>query len=335
MKRLMVKESVPRKQKVHIVNRLEDASGGSEQRSVALYRFLSRCADVTLWAAPEADPAAAAGIPFRTLKPRSLAFPTGGTIIIVGVYFDLGRWIYLARPKRAILVYNTFNPDMLSDRIRKYERAFRRGVELVFCSEKIRASSSLQGTVLPSLIDLERFYPKQRPPKRDFTIGRLSRAVSHKHHPDDVAFYRSLSTTGVRTRVMGATQEMISEVEMADGISFMPALVESADKFLQSIDCFFYRTAPEWQEAWGRVVVEAMACGLPVVAERSGGYAEIIKHGVNGFLFDTEAEARAIIAELKNSLELRSRVGIEARRAAEMCLSKEEQGRIRRFYLGR
>jgi glycosyltransferase involved in cell wall biosynthesis len=47
----------------------------------------------------------------------------------------------------------------------------------------------------------------------------------------------------------------------------------------------------EFDEPFGLSVVEAMACGTPVVATRRGSMAEIIKDGVNGFLIDDPAEA--------------------------------------------
>ena len=37
-------------------------------------------------------------------------------------------------------------------------------------------------------------------------------------------------------------------------------------------------------------VIEALACGTPVIAMNRGAMPEIIEHGVNGFLADTEAE---------------------------------------------
>ncbi|ALF54234.1 glycosyl transferase family 1 [Nostoc piscinale CENA21] len=40
-------------------------------------------------------------------------------------------------------------------------------------------------------------------------------------------------------------------------------------------------TAPE---PFGRVIVEAMLCGTPVVATKAGGAIELVEHGVNGFL---------------------------------------------------
>jgi glycosyltransferase involved in cell wall biosynthesis len=45
------------------------------------------------------------------------------------------------------------------------------------------------------------------------------------------------------------------------------------------------------------VLIEAMACGTPVIAWRCGSVSEIIDHGKTGFIVDTEDEAvRAVLA---------------------------------------
>ena len=41
---------------------------------------------------------------------------------------------------------------------------------------------------------------------------------------------------------------------------------------------------PKWNEAYGNVIVEALACGVPVVAYKRGGPSEIIEHGKTGYL---------------------------------------------------
>jgi glycosyltransferase involved in cell wall biosynthesis len=46
-----------------------------------------------------------------------------------------------------------------------------------------------------------------------------------------------------------------------------------------------------WKEPFGLVMIEAMACGCPVIAFRMGSVPEIIEHGVTGFVVDTEEEA--------------------------------------------
>lgn len=43
-------------------------------------------------------------------------------------------------------------------------------------------------------------------------------------------------------------------------------------------------------EGFGRVTVEAMMRGIPVIGYNSGGTAEIVKHGFNGYIFSTEEE---------------------------------------------
>ena len=48
--------------------------------------------------------------------------------------------------------------------------------------------------------------------------------------------------------------------------------------------CRVLLNTPKWNEAYGNVVVEALACGVPVVAYRRGGPSEIIQHGQTGYL---------------------------------------------------
>ena len=44
---------------------------------------------------------------------------------------------------------------------------------------------------------------------------------------------------------------------------------------------------PSWEEPFGRVVAEGMAAGVPVVATRCGGPAELIEDGLTGVPGDT------------------------------------------------
>ncbi len=46
----------------------------------------------------------------------------------------------------------------------------------------------------------------------------------------------------------------------------------------------------DWEEPFGMAVIEALACGTPVIAMNRGAMPEIITHGVNGFLANNEAE---------------------------------------------
>jgi glycosyltransferase involved in cell wall biosynthesis len=51
----------------------------------------------------------------------------------------------------------------------------------------------------------------------------------------------------------------------------------------------------DWPEPFGLVMIEAMACGTPVLAFRQGSVAEIIDQGVTGAIIDTMDEAMMIL----------------------------------------
>jgi len=52
--------------------------------------------------------------------------------------------------------------------------------------------------------------------------------------------------------------------------------------------CRALLNTPKWNEAYGNVVVEALACGVPVIAYKRGGPSEIIQHGLTGYLVDPD-----------------------------------------------
>ncbi|WP_088343217.1 MULTISPECIES: glycosyltransferase family 4 protein [Rhodomicrobium] len=51
----------------------------------------------------------------------------------------------------------------------------------------------------------------------------------------------------------------------------------------------------DWPEPFGLVMIEAMACGTPVLAFRNGSVPEIIDDGLSGYIVDTEEEAVSVL----------------------------------------
>lgn len=54
----------------------------------------------------------------------------------------------------------------------------------------------------------------------------------------------------------------------------------------------------DWPEPFGLVMIEAMACGTPVIAWRRGSVPEVVEEGVTGFIVDTVDEAVAAVARI-------------------------------------
>ena len=80
-----------------------------------------------------------------------------------------------------------------------------------------------------------------------------------------------------------------------------------------------------WREPFGLAMIEAMACGTPVIAFRNGSVPEVVDNGVTGFIVDDEDEAAAATRELRGLDRARIRRVFEerftARRMAEDYLS--------------
>jgi glycosyltransferase involved in cell wall biosynthesis len=77
--------------------------------------------------------------------------------------------------------------------------------------------------------------------------------------------------------LLGSDIEILGEV----GGAAKDALLSNAMALLFPI---------EWPEPFGLVMVEALACGTPVLALRSGSVPEVLRNGVTGFICDTEEE---------------------------------------------
>lgn len=73
----------------------------------------------------------------------------------------------------------------------------------------------------------------------------------------------------------------------------------------------------EWEEPFGMAVIEALACGTPVIAMRRGAMPEIIQHGVNGFLADNEEEFAEYMQRIDEIEPVACRKSVEKKFSAE------------------
>jgi glycosyltransferase involved in cell wall biosynthesis len=73
----------------------------------------------------------------------------------------------------------------------------------------------------------------------------------------------------------------------------------------------------DWPEPFGLVLIEALACGTPVIAYRRGSIPEIIEDGVTGFVCETLAEMADAVERLPLLDRQRCRASFEARFTAD------------------
>jgi glycosyltransferase involved in cell wall biosynthesis len=67
----------------------------------------------------------------------------------------------------------------------------------------------------------------------------------------------------------------------------------------------------------GYKLIQYMACGLPVIASPVGVNREIVQHGVNGFLAETDSEWRTALSTLLGDPALRLTMGQAGRKMVE------------------
>ena len=81
---------------------------------------------------------------------------------------------------------------------------------------------------------------------------------------------------------------------------------------------------PKWNEAYGNVVVEAMACGVPVVAYKRGGPGEIIQHGETGFLVkaDDKESLLLYLKQIDNINRMKCREWVENNASSNIFAEK-------------
>ena len=103
---------------------------------------------------------------------------------------------------------------------------------------------------------------------------------------------------------------------------------EVVGELLRGLDMFIL---PSLGEGIANTILEAMACGLAVVATDVGGNPELIQHGCNGLLVpaaDPQALADAIV-KLADDADLRRAMGQAGRQMAEQRFSLE--GMVARY----
>ncbi|MBN1405774.1 MAG: lipopolysaccharide heptosyltransferase II [Candidatus Omnitrophica bacterium] len=192
--------------------------------------------------------------------------------------------------------------------------------------------------LIPRGVNLEAFEYNQNcaKEKKEYTIGVIARITPLKGHAYFLRAIAKIVKTmpNVKVFIVGDAPEnkkkykmelmtMVNRLSIARYINFLGTRSD-IPKVLSTMDLLVLPTITP--EAFGRVIIEAFACGVPVVATKVGGIVDIIKHEKNGLLIppaDHNAMAEAMTRILKDR-KLAADLAQQARQDVERNFSLEK-----------
>jgi len=196
--------------------------------------------------------------------------------------------------------------------------------------------------VIPNGVETDRFKPIDREPNakvRILFIGRLIPRKGFDRVVSALPIVKELAQVPFEVEVVGTGthREELDAVAVKLGVSDLIRYVgtvpyEELEKSYQYSDIFILTSLSEGMPS---VILEAMGCGLPIIASDVGGNNELVKEGKNGYLVsgDNIDKLAKNLVELINNDKLRQEMGQLSR---EMALQYDWQnimGEYNKLYL--
>jgi len=168
------------------------------------------------------------------------------------------------------------------------------------------------------------FPPASRPPQQDFVIGYAGRLVPEKGIDVLIDAAAVLDQTVVRLVGNGPHRAELEALATARSVRLE---IDSSVKHEQMAAAYATfdvlvlpsRTTPRWAEQFGRVLVEASSCGVPVVGSDSGEIPWVIGATGGGLVVPEGdvAALRDVLIRLRDSTQLRGELGTRGREQAQ------------------
>lgn len=151
-----------------------------------------------------------------------------------------------------------------------------------------------QCRVLSNGLDLSRYTFCAHPEHKLAWVGRIS---PEKGLEDAIA---AVQQVGIPLMIWGAITDTAYWQHLQDTFPDAPIHYGgflSTEQLQHELKrCRGLLMTPRWVEAFGNVAIEALACGVPVIAYRRGGPAEIVHHGKTGWLVEPDSVAGLVEA---------------------------------------
>ena len=179
---------------------------------------------------------------------------------------------------------------------------FPRAHAVAISSAQVAAASSRLGRAFPVVfngVDFARYDASFEPGKHLAFLGRMSR----EKNPFDAI--RIAQAAGMPIILAGRPQNAAEEKYFRDEVQPLVdgtrvrwiGPVDHAQKVALLRDAAALVFPIQWDEPFGLVMIEAMACGAPVLAVKRGSVAEVVDEGITGFTAATPGELAPLVAK--------------------------------------
>ena len=195
-----------------------------------------------------------------------------------------------------------------------------------YLADRATAAGARRVEIVPTVVDVDSYSVRSQDSPRPARIGWIGSPSTWAEYlaPMMPLLLDVMDQEGGRVTAVGAGQSARSH-------PLFDSLPWSEDTEIAQIQGMDIGIMPLTDTPWARgkcgyKLIQYMACGLPVVASPVGVNAEIVEHGVNGFLARTEDEWRDALVTLLRDPDLRRRMGAEGRRKVETQYSLQVWG---------
>ncbi len=157
------------------------------------------------------------------------------------------------------------------------------------------------------------FQPRAHAKGEPFVVGRMARPDADKWSSNTWRIYERIQYRQRRAVVLGMNEKTHAKLgKPPEWAECLKPMAMPVPEYLAGLHCLLPVNGGA-RENWPRAGLEAMAAGVPVVAQNEWGWREMIDHGVTGFLGSGDEELAHHAASLAYDEELRMRIVHAAR----------------------
>lgn len=165
-------------------------------------------------------------------------------------------------------------------------------------------------------VSLDLFRPKSTPtqPNTPFVIGSANRRITHAKGIDLILQAAARLDGNWQLRITGdgdekpQLEQLAQTLGIAERVQFVGKIgSEQVPEFLRGLDVLILpsRTTKTWKEQFGRVLIEAMAVGVPIIGSDSGEIPHVLADAGLVFREDDADHLFTHLQAFRNSAELR------------------------------